>query len=123
MKKIFNEKGITMIALVVTIIVILIIVGVSISSITGQGNTINKANDVQSAVDIKEEKDAIRIAIQETIISSNNGKIEKSNLKKHLDEHLEIDYFQYNEENEQYTIRTKKNNNIYIIDKDGNFVN
>ena len=38
-----NNKGITLIALVVTIIVLLILAGISISMLTGQNRNINKS--------------------------------------------------------------------------------
>lgn len=38
----FSEKGITLIALVITIIVLLILAGVTIATLTGDNRTINK---------------------------------------------------------------------------------
>lgn len=115
-----KQSGITLIALAVTIIVVMILAGVSLSSLSGQENTITKAQDVKSAVDLKEEKDAILIAIQETLILSNNGKLEKKSFKKHLEEHLDIISFDYNEDDKLYTIRTVSNNKVYVIDDKGN---
>ena len=43
MKKINKNTGITLIALVVTIIVLLILAGVSISMLTGQNGILNRA--------------------------------------------------------------------------------
>lgn len=41
-----QEKGITLIALVVTVIVLLVLAGVSISMLTGQNRNINKSGRV-----------------------------------------------------------------------------
>ena len=44
MKKYKNSKGITLIALVVSIIVLLILAGISISMLTGQNRNIRKSS-------------------------------------------------------------------------------
>ena len=42
-----QEKGITLIALVVTIIVLLILAGISISMLTGQNGILNRASEAK----------------------------------------------------------------------------
>lgn len=58
-----NNKGITLIALVVTIIVLLILAGVSIAMLTGQNGILNKATEAkeQSAAGALDE--AAKIAV------------------------------------------------------------
>ena len=46
-----KEKGITLIALVVTIVVLLILAGVSINALFGDSGIINKAKDAQNKMD------------------------------------------------------------------------
>ena len=57
----FNENGITLIALVVTIILILILAGVSISALTGQNGVLKRATEAKEKVETsqKEEKDKL----------------------------------------------------------------
>ena len=57
----FNENGITLIALVVTIILILILAGVSISALTGQNGILKRATEAKEKVETsqKEEKDKL----------------------------------------------------------------
>ena len=43
-----NEKGITLIALVLTIIVLLILAGVSIATLTGPNGLLTRANDAKT---------------------------------------------------------------------------
>ena len=43
-KNLKNQKGITLIALVVTIIILLILAGISIATLTGENGLLNKAN-------------------------------------------------------------------------------
>ena len=46
-KKFKRNKGITLIALVVTIIVLLILAGISISMLTGQNGILNRASEAK----------------------------------------------------------------------------
>ena len=52
-----NQTGITLIALVVTIVVLLILAGVSINALFGDSGIINKAKDAQNKMDQATEKD------------------------------------------------------------------
>ncbi len=56
-----NGKGITLIALVITIIVLLILVGVSIAMLTGEGGILGKANSAKTEYEKaeKEEKEKL----------------------------------------------------------------
>lgn len=51
-----KENGITLIALTVTIVVMLIIAGVSLSSLDGQDSSIGQAKDVKLQQNIKKQK-------------------------------------------------------------------
>ena len=56
----FNQKGITLIALVITIIVLLILAGVSIATLTGENGILTRANDAKvetRGAAVEEEKD------------------------------------------------------------------
>ena len=58
----FNEnKGITLIALVVTIIVLLILAGISVSMLTGQNGILNRASEAKekTAAAQKEENETL----------------------------------------------------------------
>ena len=57
-----NSKGITLIALVITIIVLLILAGVSIAMLTGQNGILTQAQNASKKTDIGEEKEAIGLA-------------------------------------------------------------
>ena len=49
-----NQKGITLIALVITIIVLLILAGVSIAMLTGQNGVLTRATEAQSDTEVAE---------------------------------------------------------------------
>lgn len=60
-----NQKGITLIALVVTIIVLLILAGVSIAMLTGQNGILNRASESSVVNAIGEGKDMVALTVAE----------------------------------------------------------
>ena len=79
MKKFRKDKGITLIALVVTIIVLLILAGISISMLTGQNGILNRAKEAkeQTTVSQKNEEEILNTMqdlIEENISSNNEYK-------------------------------------------------
>ncbi len=55
--KVTKEKGITLIALVITIIVLLILAGVSIATLTGENGILTKANEAKDKTNIANVKE------------------------------------------------------------------
>lgn len=58
-----NQKGITLIALVITIIVLLILAGVSIAMLTGNNGLLTKANQSNTDTKIAEIRENVEVAI------------------------------------------------------------
>ena len=58
-----NQKGITLIALVITIIVLLILAGVSIAMLTGENGILTNATESQQKTDFENAKEQIDIAL------------------------------------------------------------
>ncbi|MBO5397439.1 MAG: hypothetical protein J6A36_00670 [Clostridia bacterium] len=58
-----NQKGITLVALVITIIVLLILAGVSISLVVGQNGVLGKATNSVMAQKAAATKEAVSLAI------------------------------------------------------------
>ena len=67
-----NEKGITLIALVLTIIVLLILVGVSISMLTGDNGILGQATNAKEQTEISSEKEAIQLTMINKEVSNNS---------------------------------------------------
>ena len=58
-----NQKGITLIALVITIIVLLILAGVSIAMLTGQNGILTRATDAQNDTEVAEVVERINMEL------------------------------------------------------------
>ena len=62
-KKIKLEKGITLIALVITIIVLLILAGISIALLTGDNGILNKASEAAEQTNVASAKEQVELLI------------------------------------------------------------
>ena len=130
-----KENGITLIALTVTIVVMLIIAGVSLSSLDGQDSSIGQAKDVKTATEYKEAKDSVRIAIQEALLARDKGMLERDIFEKYLDKHINgayeiTNFLAYDDSGRgKYTVvvyrdqEKKKKIDTFGIDTSGNFTN
>ena len=68
-----NQKGITLIALVVTIVVLLILAGVSISVLFGNNGIISRAKDTKKVTNLSSLKEEIGIVIQARNVNKMSG--------------------------------------------------
>lgn len=82
-KKFNKNKGITLIALVVTIIVLLILAGISISMLTGQNGILNRAAEAKEKNDVAQKEEQIKLAVM-AALSDGTGTLTIPNLKKEL---------------------------------------
>ena len=62
-EKLNNNNGITLIALVITIIVLLILAGVSIATLTGENGVLTQAENAKEETEIATEKEAIALTV------------------------------------------------------------
>ena len=79
-----NNKAITLIALVVTIVVLLILAAVSISMLAGENGIIRQAQEAKDKTEKAEVEEQVRLAISAARIEG-NGQIDKETLKTELD--------------------------------------
>ena len=60
-----ENKGVTLVALVITIIVLLILAGVTLSMVMGDSGIFGKANDASIKTSVSGAQDAVRLALLE----------------------------------------------------------
>lgn len=82
-KALKRNKGITLIALVVTIIVLLILAGISINALAGHNGILNRAIEAKESTGIAQTEEAIKVAIMEAA-TKGLGTITDANLKEAL---------------------------------------
>ena len=79
MKKL-NQRGITLIALVITIIVLLILAGVSIAMLTGQNGILTQAQKAKTTTDNKSAEEKVKLAVMAARSQSETGALEADKL-------------------------------------------
>ena len=77
-----NNKGVTLIALVVTIIVLLILAAVTISMLRGENGIIKQAQNANDATIVGKETEAVNIAYSMRKAKSNSSQVKENELKK-----------------------------------------
>ena len=115
-QKLKESKGITLIALVITIIVLLILAGVTIATLTGNNGILTKANEAKTSNTDSEASEQFSLLANEWIIEKNTG---DKTLEKFLEEKRKEEQLSEVKDNgdESYTI--KQNGYQTIIDQNG----
>ena len=90
MKKIRSQKenGITLIALVITIIVLLILAAISIATLIGENGILTKASDSKTQTQIAEIKELAKTDILGIQAENESGDITKDQLKEVLEKYF-----------------------------------
>ena len=75
-----GRRGITLIALVITIIVLLILAGVSIAMLTGQNGILTQANNAKDETEQANAKEKVELAVIATMSQSKRGTLDADKL-------------------------------------------
>jgi len=104
-----NEKGITLIALLITIIVLIILASISISTLSGDESVIDQTIQAKEGVEIEEEKRMIELAAMNAMGKNKFGEIVYSEFKKELDNTIG------DESKREYELSDKNSENKFIV--------
>lgn len=123
-KKLQSNLGITLIALVISIIVLLILAGVSIATLTGENGILTQANKAKVENEIATEKEQIKLAfsavIQGKIANNDSTNITSKEFEeelKKLEPNVEV-----REEEENLKIKYLESKREYKITQKGEFL-
>ncbi len=84
-----REQGLTLIALIVTIIVMIILAGIAISAIKGNSGIINQAHESKNKSERQEIIESAKSQISDTVVENVGTDITRSQLKEILDKYFE----------------------------------
>ncbi len=118
--KMKNQKGITLLALVITIIVLLILAGITIGAITGDNGIIGNAEQAKEETEIANEKEIVEKATVQVMGNNKYGNIEESELQSELDKETGEGKTDTTDIGEEFEVVFIDSNRYYIVDKDGN---
>ena len=117
MKGSFKEKkGITLIALVITIIVLLILAGVSIAMLTGQKGILTQANNAKNATELASAKEKVELAVIGAISQTRDGTLTVGNLR------TELANYGGTIEGEAFSVTATVDGKSFAVDGNGNVV-
>ena len=108
-----NTNGITLIALVITIIVLLILASVSIVMLTGQNGILTQAQKAKTATEQSGAKERVALAVTSAIAQTRDGTLTIDNLK------TEIENNGGNLENTEFPTLANIDNNKFFVKSDG----
>ena len=75
-----ERKGITLIALVITIIVLLILAGVSVAMLTGQNGILTQAQKAKTTTDNKSAEEKVKLAVMAARSQSEDASLDLEKL-------------------------------------------
>ena len=115
-----TSNGITLIALVITIIVLLILAGVTIATLTGDNGILGKANEAKTKSDIVEVKEQAQLDISnwmaERIRNGEDTVLDDATVKSIIESANQNNTNKYYSELTDTSIKTKKGNEILYSD-------
>ena len=117
-----KQNGITLIALVVTIIVLLILATISVSVLMGNDGIINSSKDAKDDTEIAEEKEILSTATAQAIAQDVYGNIIKDVLQNELDKETGNGKTEVFDVGETLEVLFTETNRYYSIDKDGKII-
>ena len=120
MKRNEREKGITLLALVITVIVLLILAGITIGTITGDNGIIRNAQNAKEDTEIANEKEVVEKATVQTMGNNKYGNVEKDGLQEELDKETGDGKTEVSEADEYFKVVFKDSERSYLVDKNGN---
>ena len=117
-----NQSGITMIALIVTIIVLLILAGISIATLNGDSGIIKKSKEAKEQTEIAEEKEVVDRATVQAMGNNKKGNLIESELQEQLDKIASSGKTEVTNTGDEFEVLFKESNRCYTVDKEGNIL-
>ncbi len=115
-----QETGITLLVLVITIIILLILAGITVSAITGDNGIIKNAGQAKEETEIANEKEIVEKATVQAMGNNKYGNIEEDELQSELDKETGEGETNVTDIGDGIEVIFIDSNRYYIVDKDGN---
>ena len=115
-----RNRGVTLIALVVTIVVLLILAGVAISMLSGDDGIIINAQKANEENDKGREQEIVTLAVGSALSSDEGYTIARDNLNSALANHIGTEGVDYTlSDTEPYIVTYLDSGRSYVIDEKG----
>ncbi len=115
-----NNKGITLLALAVTIVVLLILTSIGLKLALGDNGIIGEAKNAKELSEIDDEKGIVKRATTVSLIKSKGSKVEQDTLEKALNDETGEGKTEVSDVGNVFEVMFKETNRYYEVDKEGN---
>ncbi len=115
-----NSKGITLLALAVTIVVLLILTGIGIKLALGNNGIIGEAKNAKEQTEIDEEKGIVKRATTVSLIKSKGSRVEQDTLEKALNDETGEGKTEVSDAGDVFEILFTDSDRYYEVDSEGN---
>ena len=120
MKKMKSKKGITLIALVVTIVIILILAGITVGMVTSDNGILKETKSAKMQAEIDNEKSIVERAKMLTMMRDKSGKVTMAVFEPALKDEAGTNPTEVSDAGETIEVLFTDSNRYYEVDKDGN---
>ena len=120
MKKMKNKKGITLIALVVTIVVLLILAGITVGMVTSDNGILKETKNAKEQAEIDNEKSIVERAKMLTMMRDKSGKITLAVFEPALKDEAGANPTEVSNVGDVIEVLFTDTDRYYEVDKDGN---
>ena len=114
------NNGITIVALVITIIIMLILAGVTIKGITADNGLIGRTKESKKLAEIDSEKEEINLATVNAMNKGKYGSLEEKNLEEALKNKIGEGQTEVIKDDKNFVVKIEKSKRYYRIDEVGN---
>ena len=114
-----KEKGITIVALVITITILLIISGLTIEVLIGKDGIISKTAETKQATEISSEKEKIQLSVIQAAQDNKSLKVEVDKLNQNLINAFGKDETALREDGNKYLVKIVKTQRYYSVEANG----
>ncbi|MCI8444109.1 MAG: hypothetical protein HFJ37_02900 [Clostridia bacterium] len=114
-----DTKGITLISLVITIVVLLLLAGITIKTLTGESGLIENAKEAKDNTEIANEKEILEQATVKAMGNNRYGAITLESLEKAIHAILGEGKAKVIQDNGELVVKFLESKRYYKIDEDG----
>ena len=115
-----KNEGITLIALIITIIILLILAGVTIGTIIGDNSLINQTGEAKESAEIANEKEVIDTATVSAMGKNKYGDLEEQEFQNALDTQAGKEKTEVTDLGNNFEVLFVDSNRYYEVDANGN---
>lgn len=119
-KQRIDNKGITLIALAITVIILLILAGITIGTLKGNNGIIKETKKAKEETEIDSEKEIVELSVIQAMEKNRQENITQNELKTKLDNNTGKNNTEVIKDSDNLVVKFIKSDRYYEVSADGN---